>query len=272
MLEKRQSESILDKSLVRHSFGRVASSYDEWAVLQRRIGDRLLETLNVDWSGTPSILDLGAGTGYCTRQLSIREHAVIGLDIAFAMLVKARSLQFLETSYVCGDAESLPIQDQCIDIVFSNLVMQWCCDLDRLFAEVYRVLKPGGLFLFSTFGPQTLVELRNAWQRVDIRSHVNEFCGCSTIRDALSRSGLRNQSIEPELMIVDYHDVMALMRELKGIGAHNMTPGRPRTLTGKEKISRMIAEYEKINMDQRISATFELILGRCDRPNGQVTK
>lgn len=266
MLENSKTVPTLDKSRVRNSFGQAASSYDEWANLQRRIGDRLLKILPANTLEPLSVLDLGAGTGYCTRQLSLLGHSVVALDIAPAMLSKARSLQRFKTHYVCGDAEFLPLKDQCIDIVFSNLAIQWCCDLDRLFTEVQRVLRPGGMFLFSTFGPETLSELRNAWKQVDLFGHVNEFYARSALGDAIARSGLCKSQIESELMTVDYRNVMELMRELKGLGAHNVMQQRSRTLTGKNKLMRMVAEYEKITMNQGIFATFELILGRCIRP------
>ncbi len=215
-----------------------------------------------------TILDLGSGTGYCSRRLNRPDFRVINVDLAWAMLVQARILQELETDYVCADAESLPIRDRSIDIVFCNLVIQWCPVPESLFTEVHRILQPGGIFVFSTLGPNTLSELRDAWKRVDFNSHVNPFPECSTIRSAISRSGLENLAIERDFMKIDYPDVIELMRELKGIGAHNVTSDRPRTLTGKGKINRVIGEYKNINPDQTISATFELIFGRCNRRGG----
>ncbi|MGH8474714.1 MAG: malonyl-ACP O-methyltransferase BioC, partial [Methylococcales bacterium] len=242
-----------------------ASGYDEWAVLQRKIGNRLLEFLTLDSFSNLTILDLGAGTGYCSRRLKRHNFSVIDLDLAPAMLVKARSLQERETFYICGDAEFLPLADRSVDLVFSNLMIQWCRDLDRLFKEVHRVLKPEGTFLFSTFGPETLCELRDAWKGVDFGTHVNEFSDCAVIRDAILRSGLESRIIEREISHVHYKDVMELMRALKGIGAHNLNSGRSRALTGKQKVGRMIAAYGKINAAQKISATFELIFGNCGR-------
>ncbi|MCI0654854.1 MAG: malonyl-ACP O-methyltransferase BioC [Methylococcaceae bacterium] len=265
MLDRSIPAAILGKSRVQTSFSRAASSYDEWAVLQRRIGDHLLQFLNLDSFGGRTILDLGAGTGYCSRRLNRRNVCIIDLDITPAMLAKARSLEEQATIYICGDAESLPLQDRCADLVFSNLMIQWCRDLECLFKEVHRVLKPGGIFLFSTFGPETLCELRDAWKRVDFDTHVNEFFPCSAIYDALSRSGLENPILEREMMCVHYKDVMELMRALKGIGAHNVNSGRFRALTAKRKVTGMIAAYRTINSTQTISATFELIFGRCGR-------
>ncbi len=151
------------------------------------------------------------------------------------------------------------------------LVLIWCRDLERLFNEMHRVLKPGGIFLFTTFGPQTLCELRDAWKQVDFDTHGNEFFECSAIYDGLSRSGLENPILEREMLRVHYKDVMELMRALKGIGAHNVNSGRSRALTAKRKVARMIAAYRTIHATQTISATFELIFGRCgrsDAPDG----
>jgi malonyl-CoA O-methyltransferase len=268
MLDPWVRESRLDKSSVRASFNRAAAGYDDFAVLQRGIGERLLQFLSLDPESTPVILDLGAGTGYCSRRIARQNARVIDLDLAPAMLGEARSREDRETDYVCGDAESLPFTDQCMDIVFSNLMIQWCGDLQELFREVHRILKPGGSFLFSTFGPETLCELRDAWKRVDFETHVHAFSSLAAIRTALSRSGLQVLAIEQEFMRFEYQDVMELMRTLKGIGAHNLTETRPRALTGKRKVGRMIAEYGNSNPDQKISATFELLLGRCKRSGG----
>ncbi|MCI0667459.1 MAG: malonyl-ACP O-methyltransferase BioC [Methylococcaceae bacterium] len=268
MLDRCIREAGLDKALIRASFARAASRYDEWAMLQRRVGDRLLQFLSLDSASSAAILDLGAGTGYCSRRLNRPHVFVIDLDLAPAMLVEARSLDERKTHYVCGDAEFLPFRERYFDLVFSNLVIQWCGDLQRVFAEVHRILKPGGIFLFSTFGPETLRELRDAWRRVDFGTHVNEFSGGPAIRAAVSGAGLENQGIERDLIHIEYDDVLELMRELKGIGAHNVAADRPRSLTGKGKIGRMIAEYRNGNPDQKISATFELIVGRCRRYRG----
>jgi malonyl-CoA O-methyltransferase len=260
-------EQVADKSLVRASFGRAARGYDEWAVMQRRIGDRLLGCLSAaPLPHRPKILDLGSGTGYCTRQLQQRQASVTGLDIAPQMLVTARSRQLVDTAYVCADAEYLPVADDSIDLVFSNLMIQWCRDLQRLFGEVARVLQPGGLLVFSTFGPETLSELRAAWRQVDMHSHVNHFAAESEIKKAMLRAGLINESLECEATRVTYGGVLELMRELKGIGAHNVTRDRPRTLTGKEKIRRVIDGYPSRQVEGEITATFELILGKCSRP------
>jgi malonyl-CoA O-methyltransferase len=267
VLDPASVEQVADKSLVRASFGRAARGYDEWAVVQRGIGDRLLGCLSaIPLPDRPEILDLGSGTGYCTRQLQQRQANVTGLDISPQMLGTARSGQLVDTAYVCADAEYLPVADDSIDLVFSNLMIQWCRDLQRLFGEVARVLKPGGLFVFSTFGPKTLSELRAAWRQVDMHSHVNHFAAESEIEKAMLRAGLINESLECEATRVVYGGVLELMRELKGIGAHNVTCDRPRTLTGKEKIRRMIDGYPGRQGGKEITATFELILGKCSQP------
>lgn len=162
MFDHGRPEAVLDKSLIRNSFNKAASSYDHWAALQRRIGDRLVRFATPDHSATVTVLDLGSGTGYCSRQLNRPGIRVIDVDLAWAMLVKARLLRERETDYVCADAESLPISDRSIDLVFCNLVIQWCPNPERMFKEVHRILKPGGSFVFSTLGPETLGELREA--------------------------------------------------------------------------------------------------------------
>lgn len=262
----------LDKRWMRASFGRAASDYDRLADFQRRVGDCLLRQLTHQPPETLTILDVGAGTGYCTRKLAASGASVIALDIASAMLCRSRTIPMLNTHHVCGDAEALPLAEQSVDIVFSNLAIQWCVALEDLFCGIFRILKPGGIFLFSSFGPDTLHELRYAWSQVDCRTHVNNFFAPRIIQTAMQSAGFSAVGFEIESLSLGYPSVLHLMRELKGLGAHNVTAGRPRGLTGKKKIRRMMKSYEKGMAGQEISATFEVLYGHSMRPNQEWNK
>jgi len=251
----------LEKNSLRSAFGRAAKNYDDWADLQRRVGDNLLCKVNEYSVSLPTILDLGSGTGYCAKRLSEHCDKLIALDIAHGMLAQQRLGGIANVTYICGDAESLPLQTASVDMVFSNLAIQWCQGLENLFAEIKRVLRPGGQFLFSSFGPQTLCELRDAWAEVDRMSHVNEFIPLSLIHEVMHRSGFIEIELKSEKISIDYRDVLQLMRELKGIGAHNVTRRRPRGLTGKKKLDRMMNAYARQMPGSSCIATFELYYG-----------
>lgn len=254
----------LHPGAVRRSFDKASAGYEATAVLQASVADELSGRLDPFELRPNVVLDLGAGTGRATAALKrkYRQALVIALDLAPGMLEEARRHQrlFHRFQRVCGDANRLPFVDASVDIVFSSLMLQWC-NLDWAFAEVRRVLKPEGLFAFSTFGPDTLMELRAAWAEVDQHHHVHPFMDMHDVGDALVRAGLMEPVLDVERIQLTYSDVMGLMRDLKGIGAHNLAPGRARGLTGKSRLQKMTAAYEAFRHNGRLPATYEVVYG-----------
>jgi len=265
MLQDR--EGLPDKVSARRSFEQAAARYDEAAVLQREVGARLLERLDLMRLQPQRILDLGSGTGYCIDGLfgRYRKADVVALDIAHPMLRRARrrGRWLRRPRCVCADAERLPFPDNSFDLVFSNLMLQWCVDLDTAFGELRRVIRPGGLLLFSSFGPDTLKELRASWREVDGYAHVNTFLDMHDVGDALVRTHFADPVMDVERLTVTYPDVWKLMRELKQIGAHNVTGGRPRGLTGKQRIQRLVEAYEQFRRDGVLPASYEIVNGHA---------
>lgn len=262
----------LDKRLVRESFDRAAAGYDDVALLQQEVGNRLLERLDLIKLMPQRILDVGAGTGHLTLQLTRRYKncEVIALDLAPAMLKQARQRLglldrwFGKQRFICGDADHLPLADGSVDMIISNFAIQWCSDLDQTFSEFQRVLKPGGLLLFTTFGPDTLKELRQAWRAVDDDIHVNSFIDMHDIGDAMVRSRLADPVMDTERLTLTYRDGMGIMRDLKAMGAHNVSAGRNHALTGKKKLQGMLAAYEQHrNRDGLLPATYEVVYGHA---------
>jgi len=253
----------VDKRKVRESFDRAAPRYDEIAELQRTVGDRLLAHLDPVRLQPDTVLDMGAGTGYCLPFLETRypEARIVALDLAEVMLKEARMKNRLSEDglFICGDAEELPLRDNSVDLVFSNVTVQWCNDLASASHEFARVLRPGGLVVFSTFGPDTLWELRDSWGQVDANSHVNSFVDMRDIGDMLMRTGFTGVVMDREEVISTYESVRILMRDLKTLGAHNATSSRPRGLTGKRHLQSMLDAYEGHRKDGRIPATYEVI-------------
>lgn len=257
----------VDKRGMRSSFERAAADYDRVAVLQREVGDRLLERLGVIKLDPKTVLDLGAGTGYIARALlkRYRSARVVALDIASPMLVQARrqSGWWRRPGFVCGDIERLPFADRSVDLVMSNLALQWCNGLDAAFAEFKRVLKPGGALLFTSFGPDTLRELRTSWAAVDGYNHVNSFLDMHDVGDALLRAGLAEPVMDVEKLTLTYTEVNGLVQDLKTLGAHNVTAGRPRGLMGPGRWQRMCAAYEQFRQQAVLPASYEVIYGHA---------
>lgn len=248
----------VNKEDIAHSFSRAAITYDSVASLQRRIGRRLLYV--VPKRDYESILDLGCGTGYFGRQLLQRFAAsqVLGLDMAEGMVNFARQQHDApDLQWCCADAESLPLADASVSLLFSNLALQWCRDLSRVMAEAKRVLRPGGCFAFSTLGPDTLHELKAAWRQVDRYVHVNSFLDLSEIRSAALTAGFDCRASE-ERVVVEYRRLRELTQELKGLGAHNLNRGRPTGLTGKRRIQKLLEAYEGFRDQQgKLPATYQ---------------
>jgi malonyl-CoA O-methyltransferase len=198
----------------------------------------------------------------------------VAVDIAEAMLRRASRRQGLLRRFarVCGDAAALPFRDGSVDMVFSNLALHWSDAPDQVFAECSRVLAPGGVLTFTTYGPDTLVELRRAWATADGHVHVNHFIDMHDLGDALVRAGFTEPVMDVERYTLTYERVTGLMRDLKAIGARNVNAGRSRSLTGKGALARMTEAYEKCRIEGRLPATFEVVYGQAWRPVGMQRK
>lgn len=261
----------LDKRTVRARFERAAPRYDRAARVPRELGARLLEHLEPVRIDPRWVLDLGAGTGELASTLSKRYRGarVMALDLAESMLVAARRKRrrlFSRQQFVCGDAEQLPLISDCIDLVLSNAALQWCNELDAVFAEILRLLNPGGLFMFSTLGPDTLCELRQSFSRVDDLPHVHTFIDMHDLGDALVRAGFTEVVMDTARLTAEYQDVDELMRELKRSGASNALEHRFRGLAGRGKLQRLIEAYEGHRRNGLLPATFEAVFAHAWKP------
>lgn len=229
----------VNKQAVASAFSRAAGSYDSAAALQRDVGERLLE-MGAEHRGE-QLLDAGCGTGHFSRRWRERGKQVTALDLAPGMLAFARQQQAAD-HYLLGDIENVPLPAAAVDICFSSLVVQWCSDLPRALAELYRVTRPGGVILFSTLAEGSLGELGDAWQQVDGERHVNDFLPLAQIDAACA--GYRHR-LETERQTLHYPDVMALMRSLKGIGATHLHQGREAGLLSRRRLAALQAAYPR---------------------------
>ncbi|MBL79229.1 MAG: malonyl-[acyl-carrier protein] O-methyltransferase BioC [Nitrosomonadaceae bacterium] len=270
------SDHILNKRQLRASFERASAEYDKVSMLQREVNDRMLSRLDYIKCNPLSILDAGSGTGYGGRKLACRypKTKILALDLALSMHHQARpmasswwkqifSAQKNITNYVCGDIEQLPIRGSSIDLIWSNLSLQWCNNIEDTFSEMYRVLKQEGLFMFSTFGPDTLHELRQAFLGMDDKNHVNHFIDMHDIGDILVYRGFSMPVMDMEYITLTYDDVISVMRELKAMGAHNVLHERKRGLTGKVGWQKVLNNYESFRKNGKLPVTFELVYGHA---------
>ena len=256
----------LDRSAIRDNFEKASASYDESAVLQARVRQQLIERL--DWIAfePDTVLDLGCGTGHAARALAARwpKARVIAVDFAPGMLREAaRHDESARCERLCADALGLPLPDASVDLLYSNLMLPWCDDLDAAFSEIARVLRPRGLLTFTTLGPDTLIELHEAWHEADDYTHVIPFADMHNIGDGLIRAGL----VEPVLDVVrytlTYPDIYSLMRDLKAIGVRNATTRRPRGLTGRQTMRTVEQTYERHRHDGKLPASYEIVFGQA---------
>jgi malonyl-CoA O-methyltransferase len=254
----------LDVPQVRRAFARAASTYERHDALQREVESRLFESLDY-YEGKPQrVLDIGCGTGRGTALLKKRwrDAEVIALDVSMPMLREARRHRGWLRPFgrVCAAGQALPFPDRSMDVVYSNLCLQWC-DLPRpLLAECARVLKPGGFLAASSLGPDTLTELREAWAAVDPgQPHVGVFLDLHDIGDAALAAGLKDPVLDSDHVTLDYPEVRGLLADLKGLGATNANHGRARGLTGKSRFRNMLDAYETRRRGGRIPATWEVV-------------
>ena len=265
----------INKQRVRHDFSQAASSYDDAAVIQHEICDRTLERIDMLNLQPARVLDIGTGTGRSFHGLQSRfpNALIIACDLALPMLKQCQQLVNSEQAglLVCNDAEQLPFADATIDLIFSTSTFQWCTDLHQLFSECMRVLCPNGALIFSTFGPDTLVQLRNSWAEVDDREHVHEFIDMHHIGDLLLTTRFLDPVVDMEMIDIQYQSLLELLRDLKDTGsrgkfAHSAS-ARPQGLMSKEKYKCLQLAYEKYRQkNDLLPASYEVVYGYARKP------
>jgi malonyl-CoA O-methyltransferase len=293
-VDRNRDATVLDRASMRRAFERAAGSYDSAAVLQREIAQRMAERLGIVRLDPKMILDAGCGTGEALGELLARypRARLLGLDLAYAMVHAARRRDLAAAaaspslvrrllgafaapgpgvvSLVCGDVCRLPVRARSVDLVWSNLALQWVDELPLAFSEIHRVLNIGGLLTFTTLGPDTLGELRRAFAAADDAAHVNRFLDMHDVGDMLVHAGFADPVMDMEMITMTYVDAGALMRDLKAIGAQNARADRRRGLTGRRRWQRMLAALEGFRHDGRLPASFEVVYGHAWKPEPRV--
>ncbi len=278
MKNKITNMNRLEIEKISKSFSKAAKHYESSAFLQKEVASRLLERLELMNVKPERVLDAGCGTGFCTRALKkkYKKAKIIGVDIAPGMIDLANKENGLfsklgfskvesnKIEYHCADINKLPFDNNHFDLVFSNLAVQWIMEPKLAFLELNRVLKPGGILIFSSMGEETLNELKQSWSSVDKRIHVNHFFDMKQVGDQVFSSNFENTVMDRDIITMTYQTMVGLMKDLKAIGANNLNSERPKGLMGKTKFNQLKAAYEKFRWeDGQLPATYDVIYGHA---------
>jgi len=271
--------SQTEKSRIQKHFDAKALCYESSAVLQRNVCKELLQRLDLTSIKPSVILDVGCGTGWGTQDLlkKYKKAKVISLDLSPEMLkqTKSKGGWLRKPTLLCADAEEIPLEDESVDLIFSSLMLQWC-DYKKVFAEFKRLLKPEGLLMFSTFGPDTLKELKKSWEQVDSHAHVNDFTDMHDLGDELIQAGLAEPVMDMDLLTLTYQDVMSVMVDLKSIGANTILKNQKKEaeqgLVTPGKLKKVISHYEQYRKEGLVPASYEVVYGHAWKTKPRETK
>lgn len=245
------------KQAVAFAFDRAASTYDVHADFQREVGEHLLKKLPAVNLGR--VLDLGCGTGYFSKRLLARSaSSIIALDLSTEMAKKTNQVH-PNLQAIIGDAESLPLSDNCVDYAFSSLALQWCDELCVAISELKRVCKKQ--LVFSTLLSGSLIELEKSWRKVDGQRHINEFLTREAVEQALECAGINQYEIEVKTHTLYFASAKAVMQQLKGIGANYLdkkNSSTPKGLGGSKALTAMYAHYESLREPQGLPASYQV--------------
>lgn len=267
-----------DARSARRFFNRAARTADSADVLAREVERRMQERLELVRIDPSRIVDLGCGTGQGVQALRSRypQAELIGIDASASMLSVARGrrsapgrwfdkLAGRGASWICGDFGRLPLAGSSIDLAWSNLAFAWADDPQQLFRELHRVLKKDGLLMFSSYGPDTLRELRAAFAAADDLPHTHRFVDMHDLGDILVESGFATPVMDMETITLTYADFASMAADLRRTGQSNASIARRRGLTGRSAHERIVKAYESLRKDGSLPATFEIVYGHAWR-------
>lgn len=267
MSQARRTPGRVKARDVRRRFDRAAATFDAGDFVHRHAAQGVYERMSPILLDAKRIVDLGSATGSAARELTKRYRGshVVCVDRSLEMLKVARRnrWRFARVSELQADAAAVPLQSASIDLVFANMLLPWI-DVGEFFPEVNRVLRKDGLFAFSALGPDSLLELRQAWATVDPgEQHVNAFMDMHDVGDALVRAGMREPVLDVDYLTVTYRDADALIGDLTRAGARNSLAGRRDALTGRQRFEDMKRVLNDFRKDGLLACRLELVFGHA---------
>jgi len=260
----------LEYEAIRNSFNAIAHQYQDNAILQKEVLIRLLERLADEQTLNPDLqaqhlLDLGCGTAWAATELFelFPKVQITALDFSKNMLNQIKPNPLIKA--VLADVHDIPLDDESMDIVFSNMLLHWSNEKE-VFKEAYRILKPGGLIVMSALGGTSLFELKQAWAAVDNGEHVHDFPALHNLGDGLLKTGFEQVVVNAEVLTLTYKNIMALMRDIKASGGHNSNERRPKGLMSHSQLTQLKQAYEPFRSEDRLPASYEIVYLRALKP------
>lgn len=240
-----------------------AAEYELAAFLQQEVADRLLERLDYMRIKPSVILDLGAATGYAARKLEQRypKAQLIALDSRENVLTTFKhSWWKKDPTRICADLEKIPLNNNSADLIFSNLSLHVLNDPQFCFKELHRILKPEGLLLFTSFGPDTLQELRISLSELKSECNLRNFIDMHHVGDILLNMGFQDPVMDMEMITLSYTDLKKLIKDIHYSGIeHNA-----RSLMDSTNWNTLSEQYAKLRLkNQQLPATFEILYGHA---------
>jgi malonyl-CoA O-methyltransferase len=261
----------LEQSSIKKYFNRAAKSYDNAAILQKEVMSRLMQRLQYIRLQPTRLLDIGCGTGQAVvgLQKTYPRCNIVCLDLSWSMLQRTRQQYGLlrKKRLVNSDMERMPFVDDSFDLLFSSLALPWANDLPGTLKEFARIGRNGGLLMFATLGPGTLIELRESWAEIDQNPHVHQFIDMHDIGDAMMAAGFSQPVVDAETIRLEYRQFRQIFEDLKNTGASNADKNRSKGLTTPARLKRLEQCYQQRGFDAgKFIASYEIVYGHAWLP------
>lgn len=265
------SREAIDSSRVRRNFSRQAAEYDRYARVQKKVAEELIGLIREGGGVSGPALEIGTGTGFAAQSLTrqMPDLPLVISDIAHGMTAHAAA-GLPQTIAVDADAQALPFASGRFGLVFSSSVFQWINDLEGVFADAARTLRPDGTFAFALYGRRTLWELRSAHRQALEEAgradslYMHTFPDEHQIRSALQGAGFTVERLFSADEIERHPDVASLFQSLKKIGAKNAASRRPAGLPSRRITLRLIDLYTRtFGKSGDIPATYHVIYAQA---------